>query len=588
MIIPKSLEWRWAIIYTILILVTMVGLSVYLITLVQSDSKSILENQLQRQASLIGQALEPDLSQQNQLLDKRVKALSKASKIEIALINTDAEIVALSSNKANFQMTNFEIRQALENKTQFYEIEIDAKDEESYLYLTAPIQVDGKIFGVLRIGVQNPSKDNEINSIILAVMLSALLVIIISLLFVYNIAHTASDVIKAFTQGAKELSKGNLSYEVPVFRGREARGFATSFNRMARNMRSNVSALESERSTLSAVLETMNDGVIVADAEGKITLINPAAQKLLDITQGVEESVTGTSTAKTLGYLWDHELRNMILNTVKSSAAHNQDILLQPEKTVVNAISTPINHLGTKAALLTLRNIAEYQNIENTRREFVTNVSHELRSPLTSVKALIETLINGAMDDKKVSEDYLLRINTDIDRMNELVGELLELSTLERGIVHIDISKINIHELIGNVVNSLDYKAKGKNIEINYPDQSTKVEVLADKHKIIQVLINLLDNSIRFTPNGGNITVSTAQLEDLVEISVMDNGTGISDEDQKHIFERFYKVDPSRSSSGTGLGLAIAKHIIMAHDGNITVSSQPGSGSTFSFQLQKN
>ena len=171
--------------------------------------------------------------------------------------------------------------------------------------------------------------------------------------------------------------------------------------------------------------------------------------------------------------------------------------------------------------------------------------------------------------------------------MNQLVSELLELSTLESGQVHLDIKSININDSIFNVVRSLEHKAKGKNINISYPNPSVNLEVFADKRKIIQVIINLLDNAIRFTSENGEILISTSLSEGLVEVTIEDNGTGISAEDQKHVFERFYKVDPSRSGSGTGLGLAIAKHIVMAHDGHLSLNSEPGEGSKFSFKLPK-
>ena len=421
----------------------------------------------------------------------------------------------------------------------------------------------------------------------LAITVSGALIIILSLIVILRIMNKTAQLIQDFSEGSRALASGNSDYEFPAYGNKDRRTLASSFNVMARRMRSNLRDLESERSKLSAVLETMNDGVIVADSEAKITLINPSAQQLLGINKDAYTRLANTSDRDSLGHIWDHELRTIILNTINTSESHSQDILLQPDRNVVNAIATPINHLGAEGVLVTLRNITEQRNVENTRREFISNVSHELRSPLASVKALIETLMDGAIDDKSVTADYLSRINTDVDRMNQLVSELLELSTLESGQVHLDIKSININDSIFNVVRSLEHKAKGKNINISYPDPCVNLEVFADKRKIIQVIINLLDNAIRFTSENGTILISTSQSEGLVEVTIEDNGTGISAKDQKHVFERFYKVDPSRSGSGTGLGLAIAKHIVMAHDGNLSLHSEPGEGSKFSFKLPK-
>ena len=424
-------------------------------------------------------------------------------------------------------------------------------------------------------------------NVTLAIVVSTAVIIISFLTISFKVMNKTSELIQDFSEGSNALANSNSDYEFPAYGNKDRRIFASSFNLMARRMRSNLRDLESERSKLSTVLETMNDGVIVADSEAKITLINPSAQRLLGISQDAYSRLANTSDHDSLGHIWDHELRTIILNTVNTSEPHSQDILLQPGRNVVNAIATPINHLGSEGVLVTLTNITEYRNIENTRREFISNVSHELRSPLASVKALIETLMDGAIDDKSVTADYLSRINTDVDRMNQLVGELLELSTLESGLVHMDLQNVNINDSIFYVVRSLEHKAKGKNIDVAYPNPSINLEVSADKRKMIQVILNLLDNAIRFTPKNGKIIISTSQIADMVEISVEDNGVGISAEDQKHVFERFYKVDPSRSSSGTGLGLAIAKHIVMAHSGNILLDSKPDEGSKFSFKLRK-
>ncbi len=424
--------------------------------------------------------------------------------------------------------------------------------------------------------------------IILATIISGIIIIVSSLIIGVMIRNKTTAIINDFSNSARSIASGNFDYQFPNQGDEDRKSFASSFNVMTKTMRNNLRELESERSTLSAVLETMNDGVIVADSEAKITLINPAARELLGIGPGEHSKLAKTTTHKSLGHIWDHELRTMIINAIHYPKTLTQDILLQPDRTIVNAIATPINHLGTEGVLVTLRNITEYRNIENTRREFVSNVSHELRSPLASVKALVETLVGGAIDDSSVAEDYLSRINTDIDHMNQLVSELLELSTLESGRAHLDIKTININDSIFNVVRSLEHKAKEKNITVSYPNPSVNLQVLADKRKMIQVIINLLDNAIRFTSQNGSIFISTSQVADLVEITVEDNGPGIPLEDQKHVFERFYKVDPSRTGTGTGLGLAIAKHIVMAHDGSLSLQSEPGLGSKFSFKLRKN
>ncbi len=235
------------------------------------------------------------------------------------------------------------------------------------------------------------------------------------------------------------------------------------------------------------------------------------------------------------------------------------------------------------------KDIAKLEKLERVRSEFLANVSHELRTPIFSIQGFIETLIDGAVDDPAVNRDFLQKAYEHSDRLNNLLNDLIEISRIESGEMRMSFRYFNISEFLKNVVDEMSAKAEKKSLRIITCLDPVEVLVLGDKERVRQVLYNLIDNSIKYTSEGGEIYVGFVELPEWVKVFVRDNGSGISEEHVPRIFERFYRVDKDRSRSigGTGLGLAIVKHIIEAHNSKIEVNSEPGKGSEFSFCLKK-
>lgn len=247
------------------------------------------------------------------------------------------------------------------------------------------------------------------------------------------------------------------------------------------------------------------------------------------------------------------------------------------------ATATPMPALA--GVLVVLHDATELRRVEKTRREFVANVSHELRTPLASVKAAVDTLQEGALEDRQAATVFLQRISSEVDRMARLVSDLLELSRLESGQVMPHLTQTDITRLIDEIRESLFMAAEAKEIAIEVDASPRPLLVEADSDMVRQVLFNLLDNAIKFTQAGGRVTITARKRESGVAVTIADTGIGIAPEHLPHIFERFYKVEKSRAGGGTGLGLAIAKHIVQAHGGEIRVESEEGKGSAFTFTL---
>jgi two-component system phosphate regulon sensor histidine kinase PhoR len=318
----------------------------------------------------------------------------------------------------------------------------------------------------------------------------------------------------------------------------------------------------------------MADGVIMTDAEGNISLANQTAKKLFNI----KEPEAKPLIEAVRDYEVD-ELLKLCLRTVRMQSVQYES---GNSKRYLRAIAVPVAHSGV---LLLFQDLTELRNLQATRRELIGNISHEFRTPLAGIKAMVETLRDGAVSDQGTAQDFLNRIDGEVDRLTQLVAELTELSRIETGKAELKLEPVNINDLAEEVTAQLKPQAERQRLSLVKELASELPQVPADRARVRQVIVNLLHNAIKFTDPGGRITVGTRGEGDSVTVAIADTGRGISGEDLPHVFERFYKGDKVRTGEGTGMGLAIAKHIVEAHGGNIRVESQEGRGSTFSFNL---
>ena len=394
----------------------------------------------------------------------------------------------------------------------------------------------------------------------------------------YFVSRTARSV-RSVVDGARRLADGDFEHRIPPVPTSEASEMAGSFNAMAATIRNMVRDLSGERNKLSTVLNTMADGVVVLEPGGTVVLMNQAAQWLLDIR------TTDPVGLRLVERVRDSELIEVITVALESGQPRHGELEMLHRGSFISVIATPLSGDGSEGVLLMLHDLSNLRQIEKTRREFVSNVSHELRSPLASIKALTESLQDGAVDEPEVAADFMERIQRDVARMGSLVDDLLALSRLESGQTPLDLGPLDLRALTDDLVDSYSTHSNGVRIEQTMP--TSLPLVTGDEGMVRQVLVNLLENALKFTPDGGRIGVAAVTGDEFVEISVKDSGAGIPPEHLPHVFERFYKVDRARRDGGTGLGLAIVKHIVQAHGGDVRVESREGSGSTFTFTLSR-
>jgi two-component system, OmpR family, phosphate regulon sensor histidine kinase PhoR len=420
-----------------------------------------------------------------------------------------------------------------------------------------------------------------------------------SIAFALLYKRRTGSALRRATAAISGLAAGNLGHRVEPQGPAGARVLSDSLNQMAGALEARIGELQGERDKLSAVLGTMADGVVVINSQGVVSMLNQAARKMLNLGSQPAQGRRLMEVAR------DYQIHHLIAHCLSSGQSQSARVELLRPRRYLNAVASPLRTDGAPGVLLTLHDLTRARQLETSQREFVSNVSHELRNPLASIKALVETLEDGALERREMALDLLRRIHQDVDRMDHLVNDLLELSRLESGQLPLQRQPLDLAPVVEDVWAHFAPAARERSISLEVALPPHLPPVLADADRVRQVLINLVENSLKFTPEHGRITVSarrkpgppaqpdppkgTAETGGmnvgLVEILVEDTGAGISQEDLAHIFERFYKVDRSRHAGGTGLGLAIVKQIVEAHQGEVWARSQEGTGSTFGFTL---
>ncbi|MFL2640571.1 MAG: sensor histidine kinase [Dehalococcoidia bacterium] len=384
--------------------------------------------------------------------------------------------------------------------------------------------------------------------------------------------------IREITGGLEHLYERDLPHSEKHRGPTELINLISSMNSNAVDVRSNFSDLSNERDTLSSLLETMTDGVILVE-DGKIEIMNNSAYEILGITEIPAESNSFMNIIR------DHEMNSILEETIETSARVESDISFNQTNKIVHVTSSPGTQGNEKKVLLTLHDLTESRHMDQTRREFVSNVSHELRTPLASIKAMVESLENGAIKDEKYASDFLHRIHSTVDSMNDIVSDLLILSKAESDDKNITTEKVDIKRAAEFASRALSEKAKGKSVAISITSKGPLALVKANETQIEIVFTNLIDNAIKFSDKNGKVAIEIDSKDNVVVTSVKDNGIGIDREHLDRIFERFYKAERSRHNEGTGLGLSIVRHVIESYGGSIAVESNLGEGASFSFTL---
>ena len=419
---------------------------------------------------------------------------------------------------------------------------------------------------------------SELNASLFTIIVEALVFgLIISVLLSFLLAKTMTTPIERLTDGVKRVASGNFSRKIEVGSRDEIGILTGNFNHMARKLQDTIQEAENERNKLDTLFLHMTDGVVAFDREGHLIHCNPAATELL--RRSIDPSCT---YEELLGDL--HPFQNVL---ALQKPNYIEDELVVGDRTLALYL-TPFSDKAQGGVLILLHDVTEQHRNEERRKEFVANVSHELRTPLTNVRSYAET-IRDAGDDipRDMENNFLDIIITETDRMTHIVQDLLTLSRLDAGSTEMVFTRFPFHDAIESVVRSNSLNAKQRGHELTYVPEGELPLITGDRSRLEQVMMNILGNAIKYTPDGGHIRVTAGAGPDTAWMEVRDDGIGIPEKDRERIFDRFYRVDKARSreSGGTGLGLSIAREIVQRHHGTISLVPHEGPGTTVRLEL---
>jgi two-component system phosphate regulon sensor histidine kinase PhoR len=447
----------------------------------------------------------------------------------------------------------------------------------------------GEVLGVARVAYPLTAVEQARSRLWLNAALAVLLVSLPAALLGVLLVRSIVGPLSSLREAARRFGRGDLSARSRVTAGGEIGEVGREFNAMAQRLGETLEQRTAERNRMAAVLTHMYDGVITTDRRGIVDTINPAAAGLFGLAP---EKAPGRSLIEVTH---SHELHQALARLLAHPGEHHRMEIQAGGRTLAAVVTAAqgAGRVGTDArtaGLIVLQDVTELRRLERARRDFVANIGHELRTPLTSVRLLVETVRETMHDDPRATEHFLGQIEAELDRLTQLVRELLELSRIESGQVQLQRTAVEVPRLLELAAGRLRAQAERAGVSLTIEAPTSLPSAHADPEFIEHVLVNLVHNAIKFTEPGGAVALSALAEGGKIRISVRDTGVGIPPDDLPRIFERFYKVDKARAAGreregGTGLGLAIAKHVVQAHGGRIWAESVYGQGSTFHFTL---
>jgi two-component system, OmpR family, phosphate regulon sensor histidine kinase PhoR len=583
----KSVLFRKILLtYLLAIPLLLLSLELYLSSSVRDGYIKHLKSGLVIQARLISDNL-PDSAAD---LDDFCSRYKEKTGARVTVIDNSGRVLGDSdepSDKMENHSDRLEIRDAgfigvgsairksdtLQKNLFYLAIAIDKDDEKKFLRLSMPLR----------------DVEAAMNTIRIRIVIASLGVTLLAMLFGLFQTRRITKSIGEIADFSREAAAGDFKTRLFLKEKGELEELGKNIGNMAQELRMRLQHSEEEKQKMEAILRNMSDGLLLTDVKGQIILSNHAVSKLFGIGQNIEGRPVIESLRKA-------ELMEMIEEVVHNREGISREIeLTHPAELSLMITATPFYSNTAEGELsgvvLTFHDITRLKKLEEIRKDFVANVSHEIKTPITAIKGFAETLIEGALDDRENARKFLITIKNHSERLNSLVSDLLTLSRIELGDIRIEKKPVNLAEVLDSVFTTLLDKASSKGLYLNKEISAANSEIQADRDRLIQILLNLVDNGIKFTEKGGiTIKIKGAKLKikdreaeaNLTEIIVEDTGTGISGKHLSRLGERFYRVDRARSRElgGTGLGLAIVKHLVKAHGWEMKIESEEGKGTT--------
>ena len=594
-----SIHFKIPMLFILLLLVSLQLIGAYFIRELETKMISNFDSQMSLNAGFLEKTLQPILmADDTEKLEESVQTIlsdfTGANILETQVMDEQGYILGINDQTLQSligtKSTDRDVQQVilLDAPSSYQYVKEDTNSR--VLKNISPIySMDntGTLIGVLVMESNIESAYSQMSQTVSIFLNASVVAIIITIVLAVIISRGITRPISEMRRQTANIADGDYSGKVTVYGADELGELAETINDLSYKVKDAQETTESERQRLDSVLRHMTDGVLATDRRGKIIIINSRAMDLLSISQ---DKAIGQSIMKVLKLGEKFTFRQLLETQdelILNIPTDDQDTILRGEFSVIQRESGFISGL-----VCVLSDITEQEKVEQERRSFVSNVSHELRTPLTSVKSYTESLIDGAWEDEEIAPEFLKVISTETDRMIRMITDLLNLSRMDQGKQDLNREFVSINELVAHIIDRFEmvlkseqYRNKKYTIERDFTQRTLWVEI--DQDKFIQVIDNIMNNAIKYSPDGGKITCKLMETHNSVVISITDEGLGIPRKDIGHVFDRFYRVDKARARSmgGTGLGLAISKEVVQLHGGKIWVTSVENKGSTFFISL---
>ena len=596
----RSIQFKIPVLFIFMLMISLQLIVANFLRQLETQMISNFQEQIQLQVGFLKNSVQPIVSKDDKD-EVQIAEISKilqdyptgSSIVEARVLDSQGYILGTTNQSqqsvVGTRTTEADAQQVLLTNT-VYAYNFTEHDTR-YWKIVSPISStsgnSGNPLGIISVTTNIESRYTQVKDIGVIFVSSSLIAIVLVIIITFLISQGITKPIAEMKKQTEKIAEGNYTGEVKIYSDDEIGQLGQAINDLSFKIKEAQESTESERQRLDSVLRHMSDGVIATDRRGRIVIMNTAA---LDILNLKSEKVIGIPLLSILP-LDEKVTFRELLETQQERLIHleedGEDSIVQCEFSVIQRESGFISGL-----VCVLTDVTEQQKIDRERRNFVSNVSHELRTPLTSIKSYTEALVDGAWENKEIAPGFLKVIETETDRMMRMITDLLNLSRMDQNRLGLEKEFINMNELVVHIVNRFEmvlqsepYREKNYRILTDITQRDLWVEL--DQDKITQVLDNIINNAIKYSPDGGRIIVRLMETHTDIIVSVSDEGLGIARKDIPHLFDRFYRVDKARSRAmgGSGLGLAIAQEVVQLHGGKIWVNSIENKGSTFFVSL---
>lgn len=595
----QSIYFKIPLLFVFILVITFQFIGVIFIDQLETQTVDNFKVQINTQADFLANNITPILSNSDQesqsvlnQLRQTLETFSSTAPARLEVINNAQTIIAtnqgLDQSSIGNQTTDADARNVLLYQNELRSEYSDPETDAPIYKLIKPIfgTTQTTLLGVLVIEANMEQIYSQNNNIIDLFLQSSILAVGVALLISFVLSQGLTRPIENMRQQALRISEGVYNYPAEVYGYDELGELTMTINELAVKVKDAQESTESERQRLDGILRHMTDGVIGTDQRGRVLLVNDRALQLLNIRR---EQAIGHSILRLLNIESKIALKGLLQKDTEVMINHSDkgvDSILKGEFSIIRRETGFVT-----GVVCVLTDVTEQEKTEQEQRDFVSNVSHELRTPLTSIKSYSEALSDGAWRDEKIAPQFLEVIQSESNRMIRMIANLLDLSKMDGGQITLQTDYVDLKRIINHILDRLvftlesDSNAGNYNFVREFTTRDIYVDV--DQDRMTQVIDNILNNAVKYSPDGGTITVKIEDNHRSVIVRITDEGLGISKQDAEKLFDRFYRVDKARSreQGGSGLGLAISKEVIELHGGSIWVDSVEGEGSTFIFEL---